>query len=212
MCPQHQTLFNFEPPVTDAENPRRVVHVLAQAERLQQAVEGERAGIRARGRADRRGGARSASVARHRRPRRAIATRRREGARARRRSLQRRRDRLGLIAHRRRGARVRGATGSRRGNAHDLERILAHYRGRESYRRWRYNAGAVDGTYAGRTGCAAIRRGLDAFPQSAFTLERVAWAYGAWCSSTGTSAERAPRNHGARARRGVAAWSQNYDG
>ena len=66
MCRNIKTLFNFEPPVTDDEVRAASLQFVRKLQRLQQAVEGERGGVRARGRAHRRGRARAAALARHR--------------------------------------------------------------------------------------------------------------------------------------------------
>ena len=63
-------------------------------------------------------------------------------------------------------------------NAHDLERILAHYT--EEVELVSpvvvQLLGAVDGTVRGKSALRGyFARGLEAFPQLRFTLERVAW-------------------------------------
>jgi hypothetical protein len=63
-------------------------------------------------------------------------------------------------------------------NAHDLERIMSHYR--EDVRLTSpvvvQLLGAGDGTVVGKPALRAyFRRGLEAYPQLHFAIERVAW-------------------------------------
>ena len=64
MCRNIKTLFNFEPRVPTHEVRAAYAPVRPQAQRLQQAVEGERGGVRARGRSTAESGSRAPALAR----------------------------------------------------------------------------------------------------------------------------------------------------